>query len=144
MVTHEIEIDASPELVWSVTQDLERWPEWTPTVTSVTRLDSGPVRLGSIARLKQPLQPASDWEVTEFIPGRQFAWMTHRLGLRMTGRHEIFPERAGTRNVLTVEAEGVFAMLLWPFLRLATRQALVKENRGLKTQCERLSKSESV
>jgi len=31
----ETEINASAELVWATIRDVERWPEWTPTVTSV-------------------------------------------------------------------------------------------------------------
>ena len=62
-----IHIDAPPEVVWAVTQDVGRWPEWTPTVTAVTRVDQGPFGLGSVARIKQPLQPQAPWVVTEFV-----------------------------------------------------------------------------
>jgi len=30
----ETEINASVELVWATLRDIERWPEWTPAVTS--------------------------------------------------------------------------------------------------------------
>jgi uncharacterized membrane protein len=56
-VSDTIRIDARADVVWAVTVDVERWPEWSPTVTSVTRLDDGPLRRGSVARLEQPLQP---------------------------------------------------------------------------------------
>lgn len=36
-VQDAIHINATPEVVWRVTVDVERWPEWTPTVTSVRR-----------------------------------------------------------------------------------------------------------
>lgn len=137
-IEHSIFIDAPPDVVWAVTQDVEQWPAWTPTVTSVTRLDGGPFGLGSRARIKQPLQPEAEWVVTEFAAGRRFAWSMQRNGLRLTGTHEITPEEDGTRNVLRVEAAGIFGVLLWPLLRLAMQRALADENRGLKAYCEAL------
>lgn len=135
-VEDAIYIEAPPEAVWAVTEDVERWPEWTPTVTSVARMDAGPFRLGSVARIKQPAQPESEWTVTAFEGGRRFAWETRRPGLRMTGSHELVPEGSGTRNVLRVEAGGAGAVVFWPLLWLAMRRALAEENRGLKARCE--------
>jgi uncharacterized membrane protein len=135
-VENVIHIDASPERVWGVTQDVERWPEWTPTMTSVKRVDEGPFGLGSRARIKQPGQAEAEWVVTEFDAPRRFAWQTGRAGLRMTAAHEITAEGQGTRNTLRVEVEGILALLLWPLLRPAMRRALAQENRGLKARCE--------
>lgn len=70
-VENSIHIDASLEKVWAVTQDVESWPVWTPTVTSVRLVSEGGLRRGAIARIKQPLQPESEWHVTEFIAGRR-------------------------------------------------------------------------
>ncbi len=52
---HEIEIEASVERVWELTADIEGWPDHTPTMASVVRLDSGPITVGSKAELKQPV-----------------------------------------------------------------------------------------
>ena len=100
------------------------------------RLDRGVFGLGSVARIKQPAQPASEWTVTEFARGARFAWESRRRGLRMKGIHEVSPDGAGTRSTLRVEAGGVLAMLFWPFLRVVMRRALRDENRGLKERCE--------
>ena len=135
-VEHTIHIEAPPERVWAVTRDVERWPEWTPTVTSVRLVGRGPFGPGSVARIRQPLQPESEWVVTEYAEGRRFAWRTRRRGLRMTGTHDVSAEGSGTRNTLGLDAEGVLAALLWPVLRLAVRRALAEENRGLKVRCE--------
>ena len=64
---HVIHIDAPPEVVWAVTEDIERWPEWTPTVESAKRLDQGRLDIGSTALLKQPGLPEATWVVTAFL-----------------------------------------------------------------------------
>ena len=37
----EIEINASPDRVWAEPVDVERWPEWMASYTSVERLSEG-------------------------------------------------------------------------------------------------------
>lgn len=138
-VENTIYIEAPPNIVWSVTKDVEHWPEWTPTVTSVARVDGGPFGLHSTARVKQPGQPESNWTVTQFVPGERFVWETRRPGLRMRGAHEMRAAGAGTLNVLRLEVKGVAALLLWPVLVRAVRRTLSQENRGLKARCEELS-----
>jgi uncharacterized membrane protein len=135
-----ITIDAPSDVVWAVTEDVERWPEWTPTITSVTLAGNGPFGLGSVARVKQPAQPESEWVVTEFASGQRFSWETRRTGLHMIGTHELYSDEAGTKNVMRVEAKGPLALLLWPILRPAMRWALSHENQGLKKRCEEMAR----
>lgn len=141
-VEDTIFIDAKPDSVWAVTVDVERWPEWAPTVTHVARVDDRPIGIGSIFRIKQPGQPLSDWRVTAFDPGVRFTWETERTGLRMKATHEMAADGTGTENLLRLEVRGAMATLLWPLLRYAVRRALSQENRGLKEHCE--SRNEPV
>lgn len=135
-VSDTIDIAAPPDVVWRITTDVESWPDWTPTVADVRLLTAGPLRLGSVAAIKQPLQPRSRWTVVEYDTGRMFAWRSERFGLRMTGVHELSGDAPGTRNRLAVEATGFLAALLWPLLRPTVRKALRAENAGLKRRCE--------
>jgi hypothetical protein len=135
-VSNVIRVDAPAEVVWAVTVDIERWPEWVPTVTAVTRLDDGPLKHGSVARLEQPMQPPARWVVTVLESERRFAWESRRRGLRFVATHDLLPDGSATTSTLTVEASGVIVVLLWPMLRIALRRALAAENQALKHRCE--------
>jgi hypothetical protein len=136
IIKESIHISASPAVVWRVTVDVDRWPEWSPTVTSVERIGTEPLSVGSEVRVKQPFQPEAMWVVTDIEDGVRFAWETRLPGLRMIATHAINPEGAGTRNVLRLEGSGPLAVLLWPMFRMAVRRALLAENHGLKERCE--------
>jgi uncharacterized protein YndB with AHSA1/START domain len=133
---HTIYIEASPDIVWAVTTDVEKWAEWTPTIETAKRVGSEPLGPGSKVWLKQPMQPGVEWTVTKFEPGRLFAWETRRRGLHITAVHEIAPQGGGSENRLSVEMKGTMAILLRPLLKLAVNKALADENNGLKARCE--------
>src|SRR5207253_516780 len=65
-----IEIDAAPAEVWAVFTDVERWSEWTASVTSLRGLDGPELAVGRRFAIKQPRMPRLVWEVTSIDPGR--------------------------------------------------------------------------
>lgn len=135
-IEHRIDIEAPAEKVWELTTDVEQWPELTASVTSIERLDRGPLALGSQARIKQPAQSAKVWTVTELRPSERFAWSTRWLGMRMTGTHDLAAADGTTVNTLGVELEGALAPLLGLLLRLPIGRALAQENEGFKLAAE--------
>src|SRR3712207_3430600 len=99
--------EAPVEQVWEVLREVERWPEWAPTVTSVRRLDDGSLAVGSRVRVEQPRIPPTVYVVTELEPGRSFTWVATGPGVRTTARHlleDLGP--GGTRVTLAVEQAG--------------------------------------
>ncbi|MEX5718406.1 SRPBCC family protein [Geodermatophilus maliterrae] len=56
-----IDVEAPVQQVWQVLREVELWPEWAPTVTSVRRLDDGPLAVGSRVRVGRPriLRPST-------------------------------------------------------------------------------------
>lgn len=132
-----VQIDASPEQVWAVMSDVERWPEWTASVERAERLDEGPLRVGSRARLKQPRFPPVVWEVTEVEPGRSFSWTARNVGVTSIGEHRIAPNPSGGVTVsLGLRQRGPLASLLAVVTGKLTRRYVETEAQGLKRRCE--------
>jgi uncharacterized protein YndB with AHSA1/START domain len=104
-----VEIAAPPERVWAVLADLERWPEWTASVTSVEPLEPGPLAVGTRARVSQPKLKPAVWEVTEVKAARSFTWVTRHPGLLVTGLHQLEPIEKGTLATLAVRFSGYSA-----------------------------------
>ena len=86
---HSSTIQAAPERVWEVFSNVERWPDWTPTVDSVERLDAGRIHVGARTRIRQPKLPVAVWEVTELKEGEYFEWVSKAPGIKTTGGHRV-------------------------------------------------------
>lgn len=129
-------IAAPVEAVWALTEDVERWPDITPTMTAVERLDDGPLAVGSRARISQPRQRARVWTVTRFEPGRVFAWTTTAMGTHMEGSHQLEATEAGCVNRLVLELSGPTAGVVGRLLRRPLLEAITTENEGFKRAAE--------
>ena len=133
-----IMIDAPIEVVWSVFTDVERWPEWASSFTSVELVD-GPMRLGAKARIRQPGLPTVIWEVTKWEPGRSWTWTATSPGARTEASHVL--TRVGDRTVaeqsiIPSGPIGRLAALVW---RSLTRRYLAIEAAGLKQRSEQIA-----
>src|ERR1700712_3093305 len=105
-----IDIEAPPERVWEILMDVERWPEWSPTMTKVKLREDGELRVGSSARIKQPRLLRATWRVTELTPGRQFTWASSSPGVTTVAGHVISPlQGGGTRAESDLTQTGPFA-----------------------------------
>lgn len=131
------EIRSTPGDVFDVYLRVEEWPTWTPSVTSVERLDAGPLRVGARARVRQPRLPVSEWLVTELLPGEAFTWETSGPGFRTIGRHLVEPHPVGCRAVAELEQCGALSPLVALLTANLTRRYLQMESLGLKERCER-------
>jgi hypothetical protein len=131
-----IDIDAPPEVTWAVMSDGERWHEWTASVTSVRRLDRGPLRIGSRALIRQPRFPPAVWTVTTLEPGRRFVWKSGMPGMWVYGDHSVEAIPTGTRATLRLSYDGLLARLMGRLTRGITNRYLDMEASGLKRRSE--------
>lgn len=131
-----IDIQAPAERVFEVMSDIDRWHEWTPGVTSITRINGDMFGPGSRAVVKQPKFPPALWTVTALEPGRSFTWESRGPAMRVVGHHLAEPTATGARATLSLRYEGFVARLLARLTRGITNRYLAMEANGLKARAE--------
>lgn len=94
MLTVSRTIAAPPESAWDVLTDLEAWPRWGPSVRRAELTEAGPLRLGSRGKVCTPVGLALPFTITEFEPGRAWAWQV--AGVPAT-KHGVEPAGDGCR-----------------------------------------------
>ncbi len=129
-------IDCPPDRVWPVLIDVERWPEWTASVTAVERLDKGEFGPGSQARIRQPRVPTAIWRVTEIQPGQSFTWEAKNTGLKSVATHTLQTNGQTTIATLTFVQTGWLARLVQPWAEPLARQYITMEAQGLRRKCQ--------
>lgn len=133
----EIVINAEPPHVWTIFTRVEEWPDWTPSVTEIVRLDPAPLAVGKRVRIKQPKLPTTVWTLTELTEGRSWTWVGGGPGARTTAVHEVEPHGDGTRVRLLLRQEGPLGVLVGRLTAGLTDRYLAMECEGLKARAER-------
>ena len=136
-VTDGVTIDAPIERVWDVFSAVERWPEWTASVTSLTLLEGTGVVPGARVRIKQPRFPHLVWEVTEVEPGVSWTWVSSSPGARTAATHLLSSRGpTSTRVEQIIEQTGPLGALVGRLTRRLTRRYLAMEAAGLRARAE--------
>jgi hypothetical protein len=138
-----IGISASPATVWSIMSDIERWHEWTASITSVTRTSAGPLGVGSTALVKQPKLAPANFVVTIWEPDRGFDWIARHPLVKAVGRHWIAPDTQGSRVTLGVAFSGPLAGLVGWLYGGLTNRYIRMEAEGLKRRVDALTNERS-
>ena len=131
-----VDIKASPDRVWQVLTDGERWAEWTPSVTSVEILDK-PLRVGSRATIRQPELPPATFKITALEPGRSFTWASGIPGIvYVYAHHSVEPGPLGTKATLRVRLDGLLGGVMGRKMAELNNRYLAMEAAGLKRASE--------
>jgi hypothetical protein len=117
-------------------KDVERWPEWTPSMSKVELLQPGEVQVGSKVRISQPKLPSAVWTVTKVEPNRYLEWRSTAPILTSTGEHRIDPEGDGCRLTLAIEQNGLLVPVLKVFYKKTILEYLDMESKGFKARAE--------
>ena len=136
-----IDVATSPDRVWEVLVDVERWPEWTDSVSSVRLLDAGPLAIGSRVEITQPRIPTGTYTVTALEPGSAFTWEQRQPGSTVSAHHECAPlPDGGTRVELRVVMSGAVGKVVGRLYRRLTAKYLTMEATGLKLRAESIAR----
>lgn len=127
-----IDINAAPQRVWEVMLDAERWPEWTPSVTSVELLDKS-MAVGNRALIRQPELPPAKFRITALEPGRSFTWATGYPGIVFVHAHHTVETIAGgARVTLRLRFDGLLGGVMGRKMAELNNRYLAMEAAGLK------------
>jgi Polyketide cyclase / dehydrase and lipid transport len=133
------DILAAPDTVFAVLCDVDRWPNWTPTMTRVKRLEGGVFGLGSRTELEQPKLKTTVWTVSDFVAGQSFTWVTRSPGVLMTAAHAVEAHVSGCRVTLSIEVRGWLQGLVTLLYGRLIHDYVTTEGRSLKSHCEALA-----
>jgi hypothetical protein len=136
------DILAEPKTVFAVLCDVERWPNWTPTMTQVRRLEGGTFGLGSRAEVQQPKLKPGVWTVSEFVPERNFTWTTGAPGVRMIAAHEVEASRSGCRVTLSIDVQGWLRLMIVLRYGRLINEYVTTEAKSLKSHSEALTRGQ--
>lgn len=138
-----MEIERSPEDVWSYLADAERIPEWIGEIKAAQVESDGPVGIGTVLRYTVEGDRSGTWEVVEWDPPRRVAWDGPPLpwaggGARPRGSHSL--AEAGDGRTLVVsryepELTGTL-VLLRPYFKWWLRRQRRKDAQTLKATLE--------
>jgi uncharacterized membrane protein len=142
IVEDSVEIDAPAQLVWDVFTDVERWPEWTASVTSLAAVDGPGLAVGKRFAIKQPRMSKLVWKVTEIDPGSSWTWVQRSPGATSSARHDVIAQPGGRTLVRQrIDQNGVLGGLIGRLMLSMTRRYLQLEAQGLKARSEQLSRA---
>ena len=73
------DIDAPASAAWDVLTDLDRWPEWSPSVRRA-ELDGGRFEAGATGSVTTIVGLTLRFEITTFEDSRSWAWNVSGIG----------------------------------------------------------------
>lgn len=122
---HSVTTTATPEQVWALYADVQRWLEWDSGLEAVT-LD-GPFQSGSTGTMKVQGQPPLSWSLLEVDQNTWFTDVTEIPGVAtLTFGHRIQPLPTGARVTHEVRIEGPAAAQLGPMVTADTPEAMAQ------------------
>ncbi len=133
-------IAASAETVWKVLTDFERYPEWNPSLPSI----SGELRAGSTVALTLGMpgrpSPKVKAKLGDVTPGRRLTWHGNAgADWLFAGDREFLIDAQGDETVLFTHVENVHGVL-FPLFRAvmgtAIRRSHDEFNASLKDRAE--------
>lgn len=116
-VHNQIDISATPEVVWNIITDVSAWPEWYSGASNVSILRPGTGRVGPDSVVSWRTMGLNfDSEAHEFEPPARFAWGSRKAVI--SGYHAwlIIPTAEGCRVITDGAFRGPLAIMQGTFV----------------------------
>ena len=109
-----IVINAPPDDVFALVDNLEDWPQWIPSIKKIEKLSEGPLREGSQIRItaKSSVTIKLLMTLTEFIPGQRGVLEGSVWGTRMVRYYNFEAVDQDTKLTAGGEVTGLLAPLV--------------------------------
>jgi uncharacterized protein YndB with AHSA1/START domain len=130
----QIQIAATPERVWDLLSNIDRWPTWNALVQSAVL--SGPLRPGSVFKWKSKGMAIMS-TLQEVTPNQRLSWTGRAFGTRAIHTWEI--EEADRGVVLRTEEsfDGWLPKLMPKTMQRTLDETLPSWLKAIKSEVER-------
>jgi len=135
----EIQIHASPDVIWKILMDFENYPNWNPFIKTI----SGEQEVGS--RLTAFIGPPGKSGMTfkpkvlVYNPNHEFRWLGKlRSGLLFNGEHYFILKELGNHSTQFIHGEKFTGLLVGVLGKMldSTQKGFEAMNRALKQRAE--------
>jgi uncharacterized membrane protein len=131
-----ITINAPPHIVWNILRDVESWPKWTPTMSSVAFASQKGFEIGAPVLIQQPGLPLSTWTITAHNDGHSFTWRTTSPGVTVDAHHVVLDQAGTTIVEFSITMFGPLAAIVWAVSRKKIRGFIAQEIESLRMVAE--------
>ena len=107
------DVEGSASAAWAVLTDLDRWPQWGPSVRHA-ELDGDQLEAGATGTVTTIVSLSLPFEITTFEPGSNWAWNVSGIGATDHRVTELAPARCRVSFGVPLWAAGYL-----PVCRLA-------------------------
>ena len=143
IIETEIQIDASPERVWTILTDLDKYSEWNPFIKSA----KGKVIEGK--KLEVRISPPNKKEMS-FKPtvltakaNAEFRWLGQLIFPGIFDGEHVFTVTGNEKGSILVQKEmfkGILVPIVWSSMAKNTKEGFELMNRALKKRAEEAGK----
>jgi hypothetical protein len=130
----EIVVNAKPETLFAIYENVEGWCQWDPDVQSSSIV--GAFVLGAIGKLKPKNGPVVKMRLTQFEKNRSFTDETGLPLCKMQFEHQLVPEAKATRVLHRVSFSGPLAFFFGRIIGKQIKHGLPEALKGLKAMAE--------
>jgi hypothetical protein len=136
----EIEVHATPERIWGILSDFQKYPDWNPFIRSI----QGTGRVGEKITADLRLSGATGMKIRpvllKVVPGREMRWRGHLFVPGLFDGEHVFEIRPLGEEICLFVQHEYYSGLLLPFLetmlKTDTARGFTEMNEALRTRAE--------